>query len=77
MRLHNPEQIIEECDYCQGPSHLSTKYSTIIQGAWALPSHRKTSPGPIPPKPKEELPISKYPNCPVKPLPKRARQPPL
>ncbi len=72
----DPEQIIKECTYCKGPPHSPTKCPAIIQGAWSLPLQRQTSPIPIPPKPKEDLTSSQYPNCSVKPLPKRARQPP-
>src|SRR6266851_6521050 len=74
-RPHDPDQIMEECTYCQGPPHSPTQCPTIIQGAWSSLSQRQMSPIPIPPKPKEDASTDKYPNCPIKPLPKRAREP--
>ena len=75
-RPHDPEQIIEECIYCQRPPHLPTKCPIIIQGAWSSSLlQRPTKPIPIP-KPREGSTSSRHPDCPIKPLPKRARQPP-
>ncbi len=74
-RPHDPDQIMEECIYCQGPPHSPTQCPAIIQGAWSSPSQRQTLPIPIPPKPKEDTTTDKYPDHPIKPLLKRARQP--
>src|SRR6266851_511372 len=70
----DPNQIMEECTYCQGPYHSPTKCPTIIKGAWSSPSQRQMLPIPIPPKPKEDV-TSRYPDHPIKPLPKRASEP--
>ncbi len=37
-RPHDPNQIMEECAYCQGPPHSPTDCPTIIQGAGPLAS---------------------------------------
>src|SRR6266851_8283536 len=63
IRPRDPDQIMEECTYCQGPPHSPTKCPVIIQGAWSSPLQRQTSPTSIP-KPKENPALPKYPNCP-------------
>ncbi len=73
-RLRDPDQIMEECTYCQGPPHSPTECPIIIRGAGPSASRRQTKPIPIPSKPKESPTTDKYPNCLVKPLPKRARE---
>src|SRR6266851_4772502 len=65
-RPRDPEQIVEKCAYCQGPSHSPTECPIIIQEAWPSLLQRQMTPISIP-KPKEDLTSPKHPNHPTKP----------
>ena len=71
----DPDQIMEKCAYCQGPPHSPTDCPTIVQGAGPSASQERTKPTCVPAKPKESSTTDKYPDHPIKPLPKRAREP--
>src|SRR6266851_7929332 len=73
-RPHDPDQIMEECAYCQGPPHSPTECPTIINAAGPLAS-REPKPTRTLAKPRKRSNMDAYPNRPIKPLPKRVREP--
>jgi hypothetical protein len=67
---------LERCTYCNGNRYSPTQCPSIIAQAFNYAPCVKATPIPISPKPEEGAPTSsRYPECAIKPLPQRAREP--
>jgi hypothetical protein len=72
----NRDNAHHECSHCGGVYHSPTQCPVIISQAFDYAPRVKVDPIPIPSKPEEGAPTSsRYPECVIKPLPQRAREP--